>query len=141
MGRYVWQQLYQATGKGRSSEGEEKEEGAEADFYLTESSSSRARAFTDREWLMFDTVCRSQLPPAARPLFIRFIVKIDKTETFKLQKSPLKRTGYELSPSQLGKGESVYLVTKKLASSCAAPARCLVDETLLGELRAGTVQL
>ena len=95
---------------------------------------------------MFDSVCTSQLPPAARPVFIRFTAEIGKTETFKLKKGPLKKQGFQLPSSLISQGDCVYVVSKKRASTssptsldCAWYSQ--VDEALLDELRAGAVQL
>ncbi len=137
-------------GAGRE---EEKEELALSDsasrFHeasLSTPPSARARVFTSAEWLMFDSVCTSQLPPAARPVFIRFTAEIGKTETFKLKKGPLKKQGFQLPSSLISQGDCVYVVSKKRASnSSLASLDCAwysqVDEALLDELRAGAVQL
>lgn len=73
-----------------------------------------ARSFSREEWDEFNTCCRSQLAPAARPLFVRFAIDIPKTETFKHRKGPLKEAGFKpLAPEPGQDEEPVFLTARK----------------------------
>ena len=133
------------------AEGEEEEEKDEAlSLPLPRTGTGtvkQARRFTPSEWAVFDSMVKTQLPPAARPVFVRFISEIGKTETFKQKKAPLKTAGFDPAQCEGEGGGPVYLVSQPKKSSSSslasfdsgAPRR--VDQTLLDELRAGTVQL
>ena len=86
-----------------------------------------ARSFSDEEWEDFKTCCRSHLPPAARPIFVRFAKEIPKTETFKYRKGPLRAAGYRPQP------DPVYLTASKGKESPTSPKR--IDESLYAELQ------
>ena len=100
-----------------------------------------ARIFSSNDWVVFDATVKSQLPPAARPLFIRFTREIGKTETFKLKKGPLKAAGFD--PKELPPSDSSYLLGVRTsdASSNGSPRPRLIDEVLYGELKKGKITL
>ena len=87
------------------------------------------RVFSSEEWDEFRSCCRSHLPPAARPVFMRFVSEIPKTETFKHKKGPLKEAGYQ------PRSQAYLCVRKGQENPCPSPSR--VDATLHANIHVG----